>query len=80
MYILYDTIHGTSHNTHVPTVLSLLLWAWDVTFSSVENLQAVIGCWGSRDVFVVMGKFNSEMQEMFCGRIPPSFPCGSTIV
>ena len=50
-------------------------------FFSVENLQAVIGCSGSRDVFLfVASKFNSEMQAMFCIRILPSlysFSCCS---
>ena len=47
---------------------------------SVENLQAIIGCSGSRDVLLSRAKFNSEMQAMFCVIIPPSlcgFPCGS---
>ena len=61
-----------------PGAMSLL--KIQVVFFPVENLQAVIGCSGSRDVFVVASKFNSEMQAMFCVRIIPSlysFSCGN---
>ena len=51
-----------------------------VCFSSVENLQATIGCSGSHDI-CCHKENSSEIQAMFCVRILPSlcgFPSGSS--
>ena len=45
-----------------------------VCFSSVENLQATIGCSGSHDI-CCHKENSSEIQAMFCVRILPSL-CG----
>ena len=57
-----------------PGAMSLKTQVVFIFFFSVENLHFywIIGFSGTRDVFFVASKFNSEMQAMFCGRILPS--------
>ena len=48
----------------IQVVFFLFFFFW--CFFSFDDLKAVIGCLGARDVFVVASKFNSEKQAMFC--------------
>ena len=59
-------------NSHYLTYTSHFKKVWENVLGSEKvkkQSESGIGCWRSRDLFVVAIKFNSEMQAMSCVRI-----------